>query len=177
MVGNQGNMVDTAVLLLLEGGDLRLPRHPRAVLKDRLQLHVGAGHRNDFAGDGQHMAHLGNRLLKGACHSVEGGQEQIAEGLPRQGALGEAVGQQLLHDGLGVGQGFHTVADIPRRGHPQVLAQPPGAAPVVGHGDDGGEVPGISFQSPQQGGQPRPAADGDDFRAPLPLLEGGVFRH
>ena len=55
-----------------------------------------------------------------------------------------------------------------------LLPQDSGAAAVVGHSDDGGEILGVFFQPPQHGGQPRPAADGDNPGSPLPLRKGGV---
>ena len=175
---DQGHMVDPAVLLLFEVIDLGLPHHPGAVLKDSLQLHIGAGHRDHTAGNGQHLAHLRDRLLKGAGHPVQGGQDQVAEGLSGQRPLGEPIGEQPLHDGLHIGQGLHTVADVPRWGHPHVPAQHPGAAAVVRYRHHRSEVPGIVFQPPQHGGQSGAAADGDDARPALPLLAvGNGFQH
>ena len=85
--------MDAAVLLLFKVADFRLPHHLRSIFKYRLQLHVGAGNGDDLAGDGQHLAHLAHRLLEGAGDSVEGGQDQIAKGLPGQYAVGKAVGE------------------------------------------------------------------------------------
>ena len=171
MLRDQGHMGDAAVLLFFKGTDLGLPHHPGPVLKDGLQLHIGAGHGKDAPGDGQHLAHLSHRLLKGAGHPVEGGQDQVPEGLSSQGALLKAVGEQPLHDRLHVGQGLHAVADIPGGRHADVPAQHAGAAPVVGHSDHRRQVFGVFFQSPQHGGQPCPPADGGDLRAALPLVQ------
>ena len=169
-LGQEPHVFDAAVLGLLEPADFGLAHHRRAVFKGGLQLHVGVGHGQNPARDGQDLAHPGHGLVEGVGDAVEGGQNQVAEGLPRQTprVLGEAVRQQLRHDGLGVGQRLHTVADVPRRGHSQVLAQHAGPAAVVGHGDDGGQVFGIALQSPQHGAQARPAADGDNPRPKLP---------
>ena len=51
----------------------------------------------------------------------------------------------------------------------QLAAQPPGAAAVVGHGDDGRDVAGVLLEPPQQGRKARAAADGHDLRAALQL--------
>ena len=90
-------MVDTAVLFLFDRGNLGLAYHPGPVLKDRLQLYVGAGYWNYLACNCQYMAHLGNGLFKGTCHPMKRGQKQVAKGLPRQGTVGKAIGQQLFH--------------------------------------------------------------------------------
>ena len=168
----QAHPGDAAVLLLLEGADLGLPHHALPVLKGGLQLHVLIGHRQNPAGDGQDLAHPGHRLVKGPGDAVEGGQDQVAEGLtgetPRP--AGEPVGQKLVHDGLHIGQGLHAVADVPRRRHAQVLPEHAGAAAVVGHGDDGGHVAGILLQATEHGGKARAAADGGDLGAVLPAL-------
>ena len=166
-------MVDTAVLLFFKVADLGLPHHLGPIFKHRLQLHVGAGDGDDLAGDGQDLAHLAYRLLKGAGHPVQRGQNQVAEGLPRQHPLGKAVGEQALHDGLRVGQGLHTVADVPRRRHTNIPPEHAGASPVVGHRDHGGEIFGVFFQSPQHGRKAGAAADGDDLGPPLPQLGVG----
>ena len=175
VLGQQADALNAAVLLLLEGADLRLPQHPGAVLEGGLQRHVLIGHRQHPAADGQHLAHAGHRLVEGVGDAVEGGQDQVAEGLPRQvaRALRESVGQKLLHHRLGVGQGLHAVADVPRRGHTQILPQHARAAAVVGHGDDGRQAAGAAFQPPQHGGQPRASSDGHNpgARSAVP------FRH
>ena len=49
---------------------------------------------------------------------------------------------------------------VPRRQHPRILAQPPGAAPVVAHRDDRRETARIFFQSAQNLAHSRTAADG-----------------
>ncbi len=77
-------------------------------------------------------------------------------------ALVEPVLKQLRHQGLGLGQGGDALAKVARRQHPQLPAQAPGAAPVVGHGDDGGDIGGIRLDAPQQGGEAGAAADGHD---------------
>ena len=138
-------MVDAAVLLLFKVADFGLPHHLRTVFKHRLQLHVGTGDGDDLAGDGQNLAHLAYRLLKGAGDSIEGGQNQVAEGLPGQYAVGKTVGEQAFHNGLGVGQRLHAVADIPGWRHPDIPPEHAGSTPVVGHCHDRGEVFGIFF--------------------------------
>ena len=136
---------DPAVLLFFKMVYLGLSHHTGPVFKDGLQLHVRTGNRDDSARDRQHLAHLADRLLKGAGHPIQGRQNQVAKGLSGEGALSKAVGQQLLHDGLRVGQGLHTVADITRGRHSNIPAKHSRASPVIRHSDDGGQILGIFF--------------------------------
>ena len=80
-----------------------------------------------------------------AGDAVEGRQEEIAEALALQRALSEAVVEQLPHEGLHVGKGLQTVAHVAGGQHPQLLAQDAGAAAVVRHRDDGGEIVGMAL--------------------------------
>ena len=169
----QAHPPDAAVLPFLAVEDFRLAQDLGAIFKLCLQLDVGGGHREHPAGDGQDLAHAADRLIEAAAgNTVEGRQEQVAEALPLEGALGEAVVEQLSHQGLHVGQGFQAVSHVPRRQHPQFLAEYAGAAAVVRHRDDGGEVVGVPLQTPQHGGEARSAADGDDLR---PLSAGAAI--
>ena len=149
---------DAAVLGTLEGGDFGFSHHRRAVFKLRHHVHILVGHRQHLPRDGQDLAHACYRLVKGGGDTVQRRQEQVAEALPCQAPLLEPVVQQVFHDGFRVGHSLQAAADVARRGHPQVLPQHAGAAAIVGHGDDGGQVVGIVFQTPQHGGQPGAAA-------------------
>ncbi len=82
------------------------------------------------------------------------------------GAVREAVLEEAGHQWLGVGQGGDAVAHVARRQGAQLAAQAAGAAAVVGHGDDSGEVGSVLLQPPQEGGQAGAAADGHDLWAP-----------
>ena len=155
---------DAAVLLLLEGVDLALAAHGGAVFKLGDQVDVGIRHRQDAAGHGEDLIHPLDRLLEAVRDAVEGGEEEIAKALPGEHALREAVGEQLLHDGLHIRQGLQAVAQVPRRGHAEVLPQDAGAAAIVRHRDHGGDVAGVIFQAAQHGGKAGATADGDDMR-------------
>ena len=170
----EAHLGDAAVLGLLEGADLGLPHHAGAIFKGGLQLDILVGHGQHPAGDGQDLAHPSHGLVKGVRDAVEGGQEQVAEGLPGKapGTAWKAVGQELAHHRLHIGQSLHAVPNVPRRGHTQVLPEHAGPAAVVGHGDDGSKVAGILLEAPQHGGQPCPAADGGDPGAVLPARIG-----
>ena len=56
----------------LKALNLGLPHHGGAVLKGGLQLHVGVGHGQHPAGDGQDLAHPGHGLVEGPGDAVEG---------------------------------------------------------------------------------------------------------
>ena len=142
-------MVDTAVLCFFKGKNFGLSAHAGAVFKGGLQLHIGVGHRQDPPGDGHDLTHPGHRLVKGVGDAVQRRQQQVPKRLACQPPLGEAVGQQLLHQRLRIGQGLHTVADVPRGRHPQILPEHAGATDVIRHGDDGGQVSGIELQAPE----------------------------
>ena len=175
--GQQIHPADAAVLLLLALKDAGLPHHPYAVFKLRLQLDILIGHRQHPTGDGQHLTQALYRPVKTGHDAVESRQKEIAEALARQLSLREAVVHQLGHQGFGIGQRLQTVADISRRKHPQVLPQPPGAAAVVGHRDDGRDILRITLQATQQGGQARAAADGGDAGAVLRCYRLSVWLH
>ena len=164
------DVVDAAVLLLFEAEDIALADNVGAVFKGRRQSHVRRRDRNDRAADGQHLPHAAHRLVKRAGDAVERCKQEIAEALPAQRAALKAIGQELLHDRLGVRERLHAVADIAGRQHPDVPPQHTAAAAVVRHGDDGGQIYRVFFQPAQHGGKARAAADGDDMRSLRPQL-------
>ena len=159
MLRHQPHLADAAVLLFFAVKNLRLAYHRGAVFKFRLQLDVRRGHRQHPSREGKYLAHAAHRHIKGRGDAVHGGQKEVPEALPGQGAFRKAVVQQLAHERLRVGQRLHTVADIPRRRHAQVLAQHAGPAAVIGHCHHGGEVFRIVLQSPQHGGKAVSAAN------------------
>ena len=77
----------------------------------------------------------------------------------------EAVLEEARHERLGLGQGGQALADIAGGDDAEVLAETSGGAPVVGHGDDGGEVAGVFLEPPEEHGEPRSPTDGDDAGA------------
>ena len=160
MLRDQPHPADAAVLLLLAAKDPALAHYAGSVFKGGLQLHVRRCHRQHPAGNGQHLTHALHRPVKAGHNAVEGCQEQIAEALSCQRPLAKAIVHQLGHQRLGIGQSLQTAADVSRRQHSQALPQPTGAAAVVRHGDNGGEVLCIQLQPPQQRGQTRSAANG-----------------
>ena len=63
---------------------------------------------------------------------------------------------------------LHSAASAIRRSpggqHPELVAQPAARAPVVGDGDDGGDLVGDVAQRGERGGQAVAAAEGGDDR-------------
>ena len=61
---------------------------------------------------------------------------------------------------------------------PQLTAQHPAAAAIVGNGDDGGDVAAIALQATQEGGQAGTAADGHNAgpAAESPLGQQGIHQ-
>ena len=70
----------------------------------------------------------------------ERGDEEVAEAVAFEVALGEAVLEELREQVLVFGERDHAVADVAGRKHVEVFAQAAGGAAVVGDGDDGGEL-------------------------------------
>ena len=97
--------------------------------------------------------------------------EKVPERVPVQAALLEAVLEEGGHERLDVGQCCDALAEVARRQDPVLGTEPAGAAPVVGHGDDRGQVSGVLLESPQQGGEPGAPAQRHHPRA---LLEKPV---
>lgn len=88
----------------------------------------------------------------------------------------EAVLKKPREEGFVFGQGDHAVANVTGRQHTIFAAQTPGAAAVVGDGDDRGEVGDgtlrsgqliatahdVFFQATEQRGKAGAAAEGND---------------
>ena len=53
-------------------------------------------------------------------------------------------------------------SQVSRGDDPQVAAQSTAGPAIVGHGDDGGHLPGPATDRFERGGQPMSAADGDN---------------
>ncbi len=97
----------------------------------------------------------------------QGHDQQIADRVLVQVALG----LETVLDDAGPGLAPVVVAAQRRQGlaqvaggqHAQFVPQAAAGAAVVGHGDDGGEVPGDAAQRGERGGQAHAAAQGDDL--------------
>ena len=129
---DQPDLADAGIVDLFRVEDLALTEHAAAVVKLRLQPHILIGHGQHPAGDGQDVPHPVDRLVKRAGNAVHGRQEQIAEALPREATLGEAVVQQLAHRLFRVGQRQNAAPDVAGRQHAEILAQRAGASVRVG---------------------------------------------
>jgi hypothetical protein len=118
------------------------------------------------AADLQDPAALLDRQVEAPRDLREGGEEEVAEGVSRQVAVGEAVLEEAAEERLVVGEGDEAIADVAGRQHPQLAAQPPGRAAVVGHGDDGRDVDRRRLEPAQQRGEAGAPAEGRDPRGP-----------
>ena len=78
----------------------------------------------------------------------------------------EAVLERPAPQRVGVAQGDQAAAQVAGGRDPEGVPQPAARAAVVGHRDDGGDVPGVAAHGPQGGGQAVAAAEGDDARPP-----------
>ena len=161
-------MVDAAVLLLLRAEDARFARDALSVFKNSFEPHIGIRHGDDPTGNGEHLSHRADRVLKAAGHTVERGKQQIPEGLPLEPPLRKAVVQQLFHHRFGVGKRLHALPHIPRRQNAHVTAQHAAAAAVIGNGDDGGKIFGVFFKTSEHRGKSRAAANGNEPRSAFP---------
>ncbi len=94
----------------------------------------GRGH--DAALDGEHAPDLGDRGVERAHDLGQRRQEDVAERVPGQLAAVEAVPEEPVHERLVLGQRDQAVADVARRRHREVAAQPAAGAAVVGQRDD-----------------------------------------
>ena len=174
---HKAHLPDAAVVLFFRVVNFALAEAAGAVFKFGLKMHVLIRHWQHTARDGQHVAHPVDSLVKRAGDAVHRRKEQIAEALPREATLGEAVVQQLAHRLFRVGECQDAAPDIAGRQHPEILAQRAGAAAVVRNGDDRRDVARIALQSAQHRGQAMPAADGDEARRPVTrLIEADIFR-
>ncbi len=144
-------------------GNLRFARDGHAVVEIGEELHVFVCDRQHAPGDGEHLAHARDGLVKRIAHAVERGEKEIAEALTAQRAVPEPVGEQRLHRRLGVRERLQAVADVAGREHAELLPEHAAAAAVVHDGDDGGNGRGNALQAAQHGGKSGTAADGDDL--------------
>ena len=139
----------------------------RAVFQLRFKPDILIRHGQHTPRDGQNLAQTLDRLVKARQDLAQRGEEEVAEALPRERPLREAVVHEPLHERLGVRQRLETAAHIARRQHAEVMAQHARAAAVVRHGHNGRQILRIELQPAQQRGEPRAAAD---HRHARPLL-------
>ena len=130
----------------------------------------GDGHHRggkQAAGSDQHARELPDGpdpVARDVCQSP---QHQVAQGVSGEVALAlEAVVQEVRQGGVLQRQGSEAVAQVPGGNAAQLLADAPGGAPVVGHGDDACKLPGIpattgfALQGPEQRSKPGAAPKG-----------------
>ena len=136
-LGYEAHALYALICALLELRDVALADGLAAVGELRRKIHVLVRDGQDPARYGEDVRHPPHGLVEGVRHPVQGREEEIAEALALQAALRKAVGEQLLHDGLGVREGLDAVAHVARGRHPEVGAEHAAAAAVVGDRDDG----------------------------------------
>ena len=150
--------------------DFGLPFDNRPVFQLSLQHHVGVGRRIDSAQAGENLRGNLHGLYEIARQIGEGRKEKVAEAVTLQSAaFGEPVLEQLREQGLVFRESHHAVTDIARWQNIEFASQAPGTAPVVGNGDDGGDLnlarfQGIALQTMQKRGKPGTPSNGDDAK-------------
>ena len=92
--------------------------------------------------------------------------EEVAEGVPSERALaGEAVLEHVAPRVAPLGlaaERRERHPQVPGREHPELVAQAAAGAPVVGDGDDGGDLVGDVPQRGERGGETVATAEGGD---------------
>ena len=101
---------------------------------------VGGGGGIDAAASGKNLGAGLDGLGEVAGNAGESGEEEIAEAVAFQVALGEAVLEEAGEQVLILGESDEAVAQVARGKNVEVFAEPAGGAAVVGDGDDRGEL-------------------------------------
>ena len=158
-VGLQEDMADRRVLL----GDLRLALDGAAVDR-RHQRHVSQRRRQDGAFHREHLSRFAERLLEVSRHVRHRHDEKVPEGVAVEGALLEAMVEELLHQRLGVGECDQALAEVTGREDSILVAQPDRRAAVVGNRHDRGEIGRVGLQAAEQRAESGAAPDRDDAR-------------
>ena len=159
--------------------DLGFPFNAFPVFELRPEAHIRIGGWHHLTLHGQHPAAGRDRRFQVAGDGREGRKKEVAKTVTLQPtACLEAVLEQSGEQGLLPGQGCQAVADIARGLHPQLPAQHPTAAAVIGHRDYGREIAAVALQPTEQGGEPGAAADRHDIGAPVeaPLGKQGIHQ-
>ena len=164
------------------GADARLAGDHFAVFQHGFERNELVGGGENAAANGQHFAADAHRAREIAGHVAQRGQEEIAEAVPSQTASGvETILKKPAQQGLILGQCDHAVANVAGRKDAVVAAQTPGTAAVIGNGYDCREIANgmvgvlllsrsdVIFQSAQQRGKSRAAADGHNAHGPRAL--------
>ncbi len=147
----------------------------------RGERRVGGGGGVDAAAGGEDLRAGLHGLGEVAGDLGERGEEEVAEAVAFEVAVGEAVLEEAREQVLVLRERDHAVADVAGGQHVQVFAQAAGGTAVVGDGDDGGEVAdeagqgvgdrqragrggGVALEAAQQRGEAGAATDGDDAK-------------
>ena len=159
--------------------DARLAQDAAPIGQLGAEPHGVERRRQDGTPHGQHLAGDANRVEEVARDLGEGGEEEVTEAVARELPLArEAELEELRHQRLDLGQRDETVPDVARRQHLELVAEPPGAAPVVGHGDDGRQrrhaAAEVALERRQDHREAGAAADRDD---PAPAVVPPARRH
>jgi hypothetical protein len=144
------------------------------------QMHVGNRGRKDAAAHGENFRGDANRFGEVASNVRKRGEKKIAEIVSGEAAAGvETVLKEAREKGFVLGERHHAVANIAGRKHAVLAAKPAGAAAVIGHGDDRGEIGDrapsgrkliaaaydVFLQAAEKGRKPRAAAESDNTQA------------
>ena len=149
-------------------GNIRLAPHDYPVFHPGQQGNdLGRG-RNDLALDPQHLADRLDRLqetagLLGQCRQDQVAQVVAADIFFRPVRICEPVVHQFAHQRFTLGQGDHDRPDITHGRDMELAPQPAGAAAVIRHRDNGGDVQPLDvLDAPADGRLAVAAADDDD---------------
>jgi hypothetical protein len=124
---------------LFAGCDAGLAMNQRVVVHARGEGGVGGGGGVDAAAGGEDLGAGLDGSGEIAGDSGERGEEEVAEVVALEIAVGEAVLEELGEEVLILGEGDEAVAEVAGGEHVEALAEAAGGAAVVGDGDDGGE--------------------------------------
>ena len=143
-LGVKPDIVNAHVQVVPAQVNNRFPEKFLAVFQPGHQGRMGKGNRQHLASNPQHLGRLFNGGDGVSGDLGEGGQQQVAKVMAVQAVAGtEAVVEEAAHQvALGIfrSQGHQALPDVPRRQLAQLLPQPPGTTPAVGHCYDSGQV-------------------------------------
>ena len=123
----------------LGGGDAGFAVDGGAVVHAGGDGGVGGGAGVDAAAGGEDLGAGLDGLGEVAGDAGEGGEEEVAEAVAFEIAVGEAVLEEAGEEGFVLGEGDEAVADVAGGQHLEVFAEAAGGTAVVGDGDDGRE--------------------------------------
>jgi hypothetical protein len=137
---------------LIAGRHLDLAHHLSTVDRGHQVHRPGGGGQHPTL----HLQEQGDVLEGGgevAADLGQGGDDQVAEGVPAELPVGEAVLEGLRPHRVGVGQRAQAAAEVARRRDAGDLPQPPARPAVVGHRHHRGHLSGVPPRRSQRGGQ------------------------